>query len=114
MNIDIELFDVLYYETRLPIKDVARIMEISQSTLFVNVTKNYGRVLRNTSEAHLVAMEEGRWKYPNDPFEIDWDRFKQLRKDGKTFLEIGKEIGYVQGNKIAEMARKEGYLEDNI
>ena len=114
MNIDIELFDVLYYESRLPIKDVARIMKISQSTLFVNVTKNYGRVLRTISEANIVAMEEGRWDYPKSPLEVDWERVRQLRKDGKSFEEIGREMGYAQGHKILQTARSGHHLDENL
>ncbi|SRR3989344_1077943 len=116
MNIDIGLFDILYYDTRLPIKTVARIMDISVGALHKAVTdeESYNRTLRTLSEANIVAMEEGRWKYPNNPFDVDWERVKQLRKEGKSFDEIGKEMGYSQGHKIIIRARKEGRLEDNL
>ena len=114
MEIDIEFFDMLYYEVRLAIRDVARLMNISVSTLYVNATKRYGRKLRDISEANIVAMEEGRWNYPNDPLEVDWERVRQLRKDGKSFAKIGKEMGYAQANGMAKRVRMGHHLEDGI
>jgi len=77
MEINLEQFVELYYEQKLPIAEVARIMEISKSTLYINV-KRRGLNLRNFSEANFVAMEKGRWNYPNEPYDVDWEKFKEL------------------------------------
>lgn len=72
MNINIKLFDFLYYDTELPFKRVAELMDISVSTLYVNVTDNYGRALRTPQEAQFIAMRKGRRYCPNPPLPIDW------------------------------------------
>jgi len=114
MNININLFDFLYYGDEIPFKQVAGLMDIAVSTLYVNVTGRYGRKLRTTSEAHLVAIKKGRWHYPNPPKDVDWERFKQMRREDKSLTFIGRTFDYAQGHKIAIRARKGGYLEERV
>jgi len=114
MNVNIKLFDFLYDDAELPFKQVAELMDIAVSTLYVNVTGRYGRKLRTTSEANLVAMKRRRWSYPNPPKDVDWEKFKQMRRESMSLTFIGKRFGYAQGHKIAIRARKGGYLEERV
>lgn len=114
MQININLFDFLYYDTELPLKQVAEIMDVAESTLYVSITKTYGRKLRTISEANFVAIKKGRWKSPNEPLEVDWENVRQLRREGMSFTQIGKAMGYAQGHNISKRARRGGYLEDRI
>ena len=110
MNINIKLFDSLYGDLELPFKQVAGLMDIAVSTLYVNVTGRYGRKLRTTSEANLVAMKRGRWHYPNPPYEVDWEKFKNRHySEDKTLTEMIDEFPYTFPQSLGRAARRNGF-----
>lgn len=101
-------FARLYYEEELSSDMCAEIMNVKPWNLR-NAVKKHGVVLRNHSEAQLLAYKKGRKIPPNPEIPIDWGTFRHHYYNlGETYVEIAHLFG-ISAQTLQERATEEGY-----